>query len=128
MRWWSLVVAALVLVACTDDDERPSADRASETARAEVGARTLCEQWDKADAELAAADVPYDETVALVEMLPEEYERDAALFFYPYGGDPGPDADGGQAPIRALPPPVLHLHVAEPLPHDFEALGQSLAL
>lgn len=34
---------------------------------------------------------------ALVRELPDELRYDAALYYYPYGGDVRSDADGGQA-------------------------------
>jgi hypothetical protein len=64
-------------------------------------AEALCRQWDKADEQTAAqtesGDDPYSETTKLAEMLPGKYKHDASLFFFPYAGDPGPDADGSMA-------------------------------
>ena len=88
-RCWGLVLA-LATIACSGDSA-PDVDSAD----------ALCRQWDRADAQTAAqaevSDDPYAETTKLAEMLPDEYQHDAALFFYPYAGDPGPDADGAMA-------------------------------
>ena len=61
-------------------------------------AEALCRQWDKVDAEHAAESATaIDETTKLAGMLPDEYDDEAALFFYPAAGDPGPNASGAMA-------------------------------
>lgn len=65
---------------------------------APVRQSALCEQWNRSDAaHLAEADNARDESATLAALLPEEYQDDAALFFYPAAGDPGPDASGDLA-------------------------------
>ena len=84
MRWLGLIAAVSFLAACADDEESPNAK--------------LCAQWERADAEAAAESETYGEAITqVVALLPEKYKQDAALLYYPYGGDPGPDADGAQA-------------------------------
>lgn len=91
------VALGLLSGGCSDDGGgADTATRPSENGSA--GVSTLCAQWDKVDAELAADTLTArDEIAVLAELLPVDYQRDAALFYYPGAGDPGPDADGIEA-------------------------------
>ncbi len=79
-RWITAVAAALVVIgaaltSCTPDSEPTDPDSA------------LCREV-KRQGELRAKDVTDPDAIAaLVDALPESRKTDAALFYYPYGGD-----------------------------------------
>ena len=101
----ALGVAALMACGCADNGRREaSADNgAIESSTTSSGPTStesldLCAQWDKVSAELAAETLTAREEIAILAgLLPAEYRRDAALFYYPGAGDPGPDADATMA-------------------------------
>ena len=95
--------SAAVLLACgctkSGGGQRAASGIASSTSAAgSADVPTLCVQWQRVDAELAAETLTArDEIAVLADLLPAAYKQDAALFYYPGAGDPGPNADGSMA-------------------------------
>ena len=105
VRGWLVVgvigVGLGSLAACTDDSGN-AGSTSSTTAAPPPSAKpetTLCTEVER-QGELRAEDVTDAEAIAaLVAELPEERRTDAALFYYPYGGDipDGVDTSGSAA-------------------------------
>lgn len=62
----------------------------------------LCSRYEQAQRDRAADVTDVDVIHALVEVLPPEHRDDGALWYYPYGGPVGPDADGVAATAAGL--------------------------
>ena len=97
LRALVLFAAGLAVCGCVDNSGDDPLSREG-PAQQWGGVSDLCAQWQTVDVELAAeAANARAEVGLLAELLPEEYRSDAALFYYPGAGDPGPGADGVQA-------------------------------
>ena len=63
----------------------------------------LCEHFEAVRQNRASDNTEVDAIHALVDVLPESHLEDAALFYYPYGGDVPANASGvdaGRAGVR----------------------------
>ena len=104
MPWrllFGCVAVGVLSCGCSDDGGGEGGATGTVTQQSEngsAGVPTLCAQWDKVDAELAAETLAArDEIAVLAELLPADYKREAALVYYPGAGDPGPEADAIKA-------------------------------
>jgi hypothetical protein len=88
-RWAAFMAAATLALV-------PNVSACSEGGDDEAAA--LCNKWDTLDAELEDQTLTArDRAAELAALLPDAFKRDAALYYYPGAGDPGPDADGTMA-------------------------------